>query len=325
MSLGLKRAVTPEEIDTYKRDGVVCLKDIVSDDFVAMLRDAIDEAVRTLTHSAAGYDLTRIREAIDAVDLQSLMRDSGGQYNVVGLAAAVIQSKSRLLLDDPVTPGQDGGRFVLDTGVAARIAGFREFSLAGPGPGIAATLMGASKINFYDDQIFVKEPGTRERTAYHQDGPYFHLEGDQICTQWVPVDPVPKEASLRYVRGSHRWGKTFKPNVFIAQMEFPGSEGETLPDIEADESRFDIVSFDVRPGDVVVHHHLTIHGAPGNPHAHTRRAAGIRYCGEDVRYRHKPFAPQQLHHKHTLRDGDRLDCAQFPVVWPVPRRNERAA
>lgn len=325
MSLALKRPITDEERLAYERDGVVCLRGVASDPFVHMLRVAIDEAVQTVGTSAAGYDLTRIREAIDAADLQGLMADSGGQYNVVGLAAAVMQSKSRLLVDENVAARPDRGRFVLDTGVAARIRGFRQFTLSGPGPEIAAALTGSAKINFYDDQIFVKEPGTRERTAYHQDGPYFHLEGDQVCTQWVPVDVVPKEVSLRYVRGSHRWGKTFKPNVFIAQMEFPGSEGETLPDIEADEASYDIISFDVEPGDIVVHHQLTIHGAPGNPHNRMRRAAGVRYCGEDVRYRHRAFAPQQLHHKHSLRDGDLLDCDQFPVVWPPARLGNVAA
>jgi ectoine hydroxylase-related dioxygenase (phytanoyl-CoA dioxygenase family) len=313
------------ERTAYEIDGVVCLRGIVPPEWVEQLRAAIDEAIRTLKSSPAGYDLTSIRQAIETENLESLTKDSGGQYNLVGLATTVLQSKTPILLDENVKPQGSPGRFVLDTGVAARIRGFREFTQKGPGPEIAAALMSASKVNFYDDQIFVKEPGTRERTAYHQDGPYFHLEGDQICTQWVPVDVVPHEVSLRYVRGSHRWGKQFQPNVFLSQMAFPGSEGNPLPDIEGNEDEYDLIAFDVEPGDVVVHHHLTIHGAPGNAHNRMRRAAGIRYCGDDVRYRYRPAAPQQLHHSHNLRDGDVLDCDQFPVVWPRAGRRDRAA
>jgi len=324
MPTGLCRQVTADEIASYRRDGVVCLRQIVDEDELRSLAVAIDEAVRTLGTSPSGYDLTRIREAVESEDLQLLMTDSGGQYNVVGLAAAAISSELPMLVEEGVSAG-DRGRFLLDTGVAARIPAFREFTLYGPGGAIAAALMGSSTVNFYDDQIFVKEPGTRERTAYHQDGSYFHLEGDQICTLWIPADPVESAFSVRYVRGSHRWGKSYKPNVFLSQMPFPGADGETLPDIEAHEEDYDIVSFDLEPGDIAVHHHMTVHGAPGNTGNRARRATGVRYCGDDVRYRHRPFAPAQLHHKHTLRDGDPITCEQFPVVWPRAREQHRAA
>jgi ectoine hydroxylase-related dioxygenase (phytanoyl-CoA dioxygenase family) len=319
------RQVTADEISSYQRDGVVCLRQIVAVDDIQSLATAIDQAVHTLGASPSGYDLTRIRKAVEAEDLQSLMKESGGQYNVVGLAAAAISSKLPMLVDNGEPDAGQGGRFLLDTGVAARIVSFREFTLYGPGGAIAAALMGSTSVNFYDDQIFVKEAGTRERTAYHQDGSYFHLEGDQICTLWIPVDPVESAFSVRYVRGSHRWGKTYKPNVFLSQMSFPGAEGETLPDIDGHEKDYDIVSFDLDPGDVVVHHHLTVHGAPGNTGPRLRRAAGVRYCGDDVRYRHRPFAPAQLHHKHTLRDGDPICCEQFPNVWPTVRERHQAA
>jgi hypothetical protein len=37
-----------------------------------------------------------------------------------------------------------------------------------------------------------------------------------------------------------------------------------LPDIDTDPSAFDIVSFDVEPGDVIIHHANTVHGSRGN-------------------------------------------------------------
>jgi hypothetical protein len=59
------------------------------------------------------------------------------------------------------------------------------------------------------------------------------------------------------VRGSHRWG-FFKPNVFVSQMAFPGADGDTLPDIDGNEADYDIESYELEPGDMLGHHHLTV-------------------------------------------------------------------
>jgi hypothetical protein len=52
------------------------------------------------------------------------------------------------------------GSFLLDSGVAAKDMNFRAFALLGECPEIAAALLQSNKINFYDDQVFVKQPKT---------------------------------------------------------------------------------------------------------------------------------------------------------------------
>jgi Phytanoyl-CoA dioxygenase (PhyH) len=107
--------------------------------------------------------------------------------------------------------------------------------------------------------------------------------------------------TIRYVRGSHRWG-FFKPNVFVSQMAFPGADGDTLPDIDGHEEEYDIVSSELEPGDLLVHHHLTVHGSAGNATLRqTRRAASLRYCGDDIRFKFRPYAPAQAHFNHQPR------------------------
>jgi ectoine hydroxylase-related dioxygenase (phytanoyl-CoA dioxygenase family) len=129
---------------------------------------------------------------------------------------------------------------------------------------------------------------------------------------------------MQYVRGSHRDGKLYQPNVFVSQTPLPGAQGEPLPDIEGHMADYDIVHFDVEPGDVIVHHYRTIHGAGGNHSRYqVRRAASLRYCGDDIRFRARPWAPRQLHHTHQLSDGDPLGGPDFPVVWR--RRHAREA
>ncbi len=133
---------------------------------------------------------------------------------------------------------------------------------------------------------------------------------------WVPADPVTLEngAMMCMSAAPHRDGTLYKPNVFISQAPLPGSEGADLPDIENNLDDYDIVHFDVEPGDLL----STTTGpfmAPWNEELHeVRRAASIRYCGDDIRF--KASAPQQLHHTLPFEHKDSAErYPDFPVVW----------
>jgi ectoine hydroxylase-related dioxygenase (phytanoyl-CoA dioxygenase family) len=168
----------------------------------------------------------------------------------------------------------------------------------------------------------VKEPGTAERTAWHQDLGYFHVDGAQLATTWCPLDAVtPDTGAVRYVRGSHRWAEDFKPNLFVSTMTIPGTAGSDVPDIDALAAAGDceILTFDTTPGDVVVHHARTLHAAGPNRSATTRRRAiSVRYCGDDARTRLRPGAPRKVHQERWI-DGTPIAAvppAEHPQVWP---------
>jgi ectoine hydroxylase-related dioxygenase (phytanoyl-CoA dioxygenase family) len=75
------------------------------------------------------------------------------------------------------------------------------------------------------------------------------------------------------------------------------------------------VHFDTVPGDVIVHHARTIHGAYANSTTDRhRRALSIRYVGDDARFRIKPGAPQKAHHA-SLVEGEPLSEPACPRVW----------
>jgi ectoine hydroxylase-related dioxygenase (phytanoyl-CoA dioxygenase family) len=117
------------------------------------------------------------------------------------------------------------------------------------------------------------------------------------------------------VRGSHRW-PIHSANVFVSQDPIPGSSGERLPDIEGHEDDFDIVYYESEPGDVIVHHVRTVHGSTGNVSAtRRRRAVALRYLGDDVRYLKRTGTPPDSAVSPSLRDGDRMDSAEFPLIW----------
>ena len=74
---------------------------------------------------------------------------------------------------------------------------------------IASRVMGASEVNFFYDQLLAKEPGT----PWHQDQPYWAVAGRQVCSIWLPFDPMPPETCVEYVAGSHLW-QEFSPYPF---------------------------------------------------------------------------------------------------------------
>lgn len=223
-------------------------------------------------------------------------------------------------------PEGEPGAFYMDIGVWKRHAVFRDFATASPGPAIAARVLGAEKVHVYDDQLFVKEPGTNYPTPFHQDWTYFHFDGWQICGIWFTVDQVgPEDGALGYVRGSHRWDKAFRPipiggarsaDLYAARPAGAEDVLDKLPDIEADPDAYDLIFFDYQPGDCSVHHIRTIHGSKGNASKTTRRrAVTVRYCGDDATYLSRPYAPKQGHGRY-LADGDPIGGPDYPLVWP---------
>lgn len=77
--------------------------------------------------------------------------------------------------------------------------------------------------------------------------------------------------------------KNMHPIFWFHNPFFSDSPYDKVPDIEANPQNYDIISFDVEPGDVIIHHVLTIHGARGNQSTDKmRRAISFRYCGDNV-------------------------------------------
>src|SRR5215471_16653692 len=142
-------------------------------------------------------------------------------------------------------------------------------------PAIAAALMATPQVRFYHDHVLVKEGGTRQRTPWHQDQPYYNVDGRGVSA-WIPVDPVPEAGCLELVAGSHR-GSWLMPRTFLRGEArwFPEGTLAELPDIEADRGSFDIRRFGLAPGDAIFFDFLTVHGAPGFPYRGRRRILSL--------------------------------------------------
>ena len=74
------------------------------------------------------------------------------------------------------------------------IAEYRKFVEQSPIAEIAARLMNVKQVNFFFDAVFVRTPGAQFRTPFHQDEPYWSVEGFDTCTIWMPLVPVERRA-----------------------------------------------------------------------------------------------------------------------------------
>lgn len=313
MNAALTRPVTEEEIATYHRDGVVLLRDIYPSEWVNRLRASMDEVFNRTppdaSHNALDKGTSNVGARSDMVARVNQLLEANGD-------------RSGLALDGDEAPA---GRSIVETDACSWHEGLRSHHSDGPMPQIVAALTDSSKVVLYSDQLFLKEPGSLVRTPWHQDKPYWVMDGSKVAVCWVPVDEVTIEnGAMGYVVGSHRWGKTFKLSDFVTStgtskiggIEF--DDLDDLPPIDAQPGDFDIVRYEASPGDVIVHHWMTLHGSTGNISASAvRRAASIRYAGDDVTFLHRRSSPEPFRHTVGLEDGDLLEKAdRFKIVWP---------
>ena len=197
--------------------------------------------------------------------------------------------------------------------------GYRRIALASALPALSAALMGSTQVRLYHDHMLTKEPGTRQRTPWHQDQPYYNVDGLQNISFWIPVDPVRRASSLEFVAGSHR-GPWLMPRTFLTNEArwFPEGSLAELPDIEARRGEVEILGWALEPGDVVAFHMLALHAAAGVDGDCRRRVFSLRYLGDDMRHAPRPWktSPAFPGLEQRLPAGAPLDDPLFPVVWP---------
>ncbi|MEZ5343673.1 MAG: phytanoyl-CoA dioxygenase family protein [Acidimicrobiales bacterium] len=170
---------------------------------------------------------------------------------------------------------------------------------------VAATLMQSTTARFYFDHLLVKEPQTSAPTPWHQDIPYWPFLGKQIASVWVSLTKTTvDQSSLEFVRGSHRWDSYFAPVNFDAAVEDWTADfvGEQCPDIEANRADYDIVGFDVEPGDALVFSAWIVHGSPANRWAERRAALSTRWLGDDTTWAPHPGSDPTDHEGNLSAD-----------------------
>jgi ectoine hydroxylase-related dioxygenase (phytanoyl-CoA dioxygenase family) len=260
------RQISLQEIKDFKRDGVICLKSAVNDNWVERMQTAVD---RNLLHSKG-----------------------------------VRGSKRKT------------GDVVHDYGLWLKDSDFRDLVFESPLAMFTAQIMESEKLNFLCDGFFVKKPNADSYVGWHNDQPYWPVKGWKCCKIWLALDRVTqKNARLEYIKGSHLWDRELRENSDAPWFLEPSS--------------YEILSWDMEPGDALVHHFLTIHHSISNTSTKPRRAIVTNWTGDDVVYYNRPhtwpFQPieeigiPEFDSIKTLQNGEPIDCEIFPKIDLTPR------
>ena len=263
---------------------------------------------------------------VDPADVEAFARD--GVVLLRGVLSADEVEAARGAIDEVLarpgglqivaSRGDDPGRFVEDFCRWGDVPAIGRLATGSRMPAIAAALLRSRQVRLYHDHVLVKEGGTRQRTPWHQDQPYYNVSGHGVSA-WIPVDPVPEAGCLELVAGTHD-GPWLMPRTFLTGEArwFPEGSLAELPDIEADRAAFDVRRYELAPGDAICFDFLTVHGAPGFPFAGRRRVLSLRYLAEDARHAPRRWrtSPPFTGLDAELADGAELDHPLFPVVWP---------
>ncbi len=131
----------------------------------------------------------------------------------------------------------------------------------------------------YHSTMWIKDPGTAQYIAWHQDGTYFYLDPQEHVTAWVALSDASVEAGCMHVLpGTHTAGQfqhsddSSENNLILRGQaifgEFDGEAGVPMP---------------LKAGEMSLHHTRLVHCSHPNNAADRRMGFGISYIPARVR------------------------------------------
>jgi ectoine hydroxylase-related dioxygenase (phytanoyl-CoA dioxygenase family) len=274
------RPVAAEDVETYARDGAVCLRDVFDQDWVSLLLAAAKAHIQKLEQAAnvgAGerleWALGRARKEHKSPALKHLWHD---------------------------------------------IPSFREYILRSPCAEVTAQVLRSRTLNFFYDELFYKPAGIATPTNWHTDQPGWPVDGFMTPSVWMPLTPVDAESGLEVIAGSHKAYKPYWNMTNNSVKMVKPADRFDYPDCEAMRSdpsvRF--LSWTMKPGDLLIVHPCALHASRGKPGSEARVALSTRWFGEDIRWNPRP---ECVNTRGVSFDemiaGERPSGPFFPLVW----------
>jgi ectoine hydroxylase-related dioxygenase (phytanoyl-CoA dioxygenase family) len=161
---------------------------------------------------------------------------------------------------------------------------------------MALELSGENGIRLFHDQALLKMPGDSKPTPWHQDFPYWPMNGKKdtkTLSIWVALDDVDENnGCMMFLPKSHRVGKLKPIDLVNPQDVSEFTKGTIVEDKQP-------VMVRMRAGSCTFHNGLTFHYAHANKTDRPRRALVMIYMPDETTYNGKP---------HPITDG--LDLAK---------------
>ena len=129
-------------------------------------------------------------------------------------------------------------------------------------------------IMIWSAEFFIKEPRTQHTVGMHQDLTYWGMgETPDQVTAWIALSPATVQSGcMDFVRGSHK--NPILPHTDTYSETNLLSRGQ---EVAVDVSDDDKTHIELKPGQMSLHHGLTIHGSGPNASNDRRIGLAIRY------------------------------------------------
>ena len=179
----------------------------------------------------------------------------------------------------------------------------------------ASQLLGNVPVRFWHDQIFWKPPKKGGVVAWHQDYSYWtRTKPVAHLTCWCGLDESTKEnGCLQYIAGSHRWG--LLPKTVLAG-DIAGIKAY-LDDEQKKQFEHPLYA-EVKAGEAIFHHSLTLHGSGENKSDKPRRAFVINAFADGVT---SDSNEPMLEGVPVVPKGEKMQGQFFPLLYD-PSVNE---
>jgi len=173
----------------------------------------------------------------------------------------------------------------------------------------ASQLLGNVPVRFWHDQIFWKPPKQGGVVAWHQDYSYWtRTKPIAHLTCWCGLDDSTKEnGCLQYIPGSHKWGLLPKPVI--------AGELQGIKDFLNDEQKkqFENPQYaEVKAGEAIFHHSLTLHGSGANTSSKPRRAFVVNVFADGVT---SDSDESLLNGVPVVQKGEKMKGQFFPLLF----------
>jgi ectoine hydroxylase-related dioxygenase (phytanoyl-CoA dioxygenase family) len=293
------RPITDDEIRSFHRDGAILVKNVLSAEWVDLVREGTDAAIEEPDIMSENLGTLRVdqfpaakSEALKRIIFESPLAE------IVGLA---LESPVRFYMDQLFYKPK--GRFL-------------------PTPWHQDTCY----YNLDGDDLIrawvSPDPVPRNVSLEVVRGSHrWNITYSPLAGRDPEADPDAKTMLDR--------ARPDEPMIGVDAYDdwnyFSGVRDPALPKvpmIEAHRDSFDILGWDYEPGDVILFHGHVLHGACGDVDSpNPRRAHASLWAGKDVHYRHRVGQvipdPRALY-AHTPKTGQLLSDFPdvFPVLWP---------
>lgn len=136
-------------------------------------------------------------------------------------------------------------------------------------------------------EYFAKPKKIGLASPMHQDNYYWNIKDPNCFTIWIAIDSANKEnGAVEYLIGSHKKLYSHIPSYA------PGSS-QKVKNIDILKKKFKKKTYDLKPGDCLIHHSQIIHGSKKNLSEFSRRGFTVQIIPKNAKINLKKFNKYQ--------------------------------